>query len=684
MEFPVGSTSTETSYLDKDDINGPGLQKYMRRTGDTSVDYALFKIAQYSSSNELSERMKFTKELDELALQLGLRNISSLHNVVKKLANEEAIEVRVELCAQIPVLAKVFIQEFNAYNEVIDNLVPSLDQLLEDKRQDVIKAACAAGTALAEILTKDDRGMVILTMILRILHDEEEETRIRALGALKDLISLLTPDICEWYILKEAMILSSENIVKVRKAVAECVPKLSKLVNNTESFEKLMKIFQELAKDSIWGVRKACVENISEMFEGLDSSIQDMYILPLFQDLLNDKSNSVRQCAMLQLGPCIYNCKVQVPEELITQYIDLSKNSANKGEFQYHCAFYLPAVLLKIGKENWGKLSPAFVYLITEADTRVKKCLIASIHEIGKILGLETATTELAPLFEAVFSESAMSKQLAIISLSRFLSVILPESRLTFLKYVKTMHKITSNWRVREIIAEQLADLIELFDSETAASELFPVIFTLADDKISKVRETAAVSLGKIMKFLLSGEGNQSFSDTFREYASGSPAKKMVFAIACQVLASLQNFPELYGKELQSLCDEKSPNIRLCCGKAIKIGKDSEKSSPFWASLEEKLSHDFDADVRFEIFGKYDVERGITKLRPNMEKAAELMPPMFRAPFPDNDLQEIINFNTNANHGFAMIKAAITPSMNGFVENLFLQSVNKQKLLINT
>ena len=684
MEFSVSPNSTlETSSLDKDDINGPGLEKYIKRTGDKSVDYALYKISQYSNSSEIAERVKFTKELDELALQLGYRNISSLHNVIKKLGKEEILEVRIELAGIIPNLANIFIKDFQAYTDIIDHLIPVLDLLLEDKRQDVLKAACNTGIKLAEILNKEDRGSFILTMILRILHDDDEEIKIRALSALKELIKLLTPDICEWYIVKEAMLLSSENIVKVRKAIAECIPRLSRLVQESESFEKLMRIFQELSKDSIWGVRKACVEDISEMFEGLNELAQETYILPIFLELLNDKSNSVRHHAMLQLGPCIYNCKISVPEDLITQYTNLSKNASNKGEFQYHCAYYFPAIIAKLGKNEWNKLSVAFSCIINEGDFKSKKCLVSSIHEIGKILEPEIATYELTPIYDDIFSANTASKQVAFTVLSKFLPVILPRARLNFLKYIKIMYKTNISWRIRQLIAEQIGEIIELFDFDVVINELVPVILALSDDKIAKVREKSAISLGKVVNYILNKSENHSVLGVFLNYANDSSIKKLVFAIACQIITSYARFPELFGKEFHRLCDDKSANVRLCCAKAIRIAINSQKASNFWILLEEKLSHDFDADVRYEVSGKYDVERGIIKLRPNNKNSSELMPPMFRALFPDDDIQEIIHFQSNTFQTFAMLKNSVIPSMNGFVEHALLQNVNKQKMLID-
>ena len=85
MEISAGLNFLgEDSFLDKDDINGPGAEKYLKRTGDKSVDYSLFKISQYCTSSEASERIKFAKELEELTLQLGPRNLSSLYGVLNK------------------------------------------------------------------------------------------------------------------------------------------------------------------------------------------------------------------------------------------------------------------------------------------------------------------------------------------------------------------------------------------------------------------------------------------------------------------------------------------------------------------------------------------------------------------------------------------------------------------------
>jgi hypothetical protein len=59
------------SYLDIDDINGPGLRTYKKISAFSSVDFALFKIQGFSLSESPSDRKKFVIELPNTIEDLG-------------------------------------------------------------------------------------------------------------------------------------------------------------------------------------------------------------------------------------------------------------------------------------------------------------------------------------------------------------------------------------------------------------------------------------------------------------------------------------------------------------------------------------------------------------------------------------------------------------------------------------
>jgi serine/threonine-protein phosphatase 4 regulatory subunit 1 len=592
---------------------------------------------------------------------------------------KDSVEVRIELASQLGPLSKTLIKDFNHYDSVLSILIPLLDSMLEDKNQEILKAACGSSLIIAESLNSEDRARCILTLILRILHDDEEETRIKALTTLKSLIPLVDSDVCECFIMKEAMMLATENVVKVRKAVAECVPRLCNTIQNPASVDKLLFTFRDLVKDSIWGVRKACAENICELFEGLKDTSKNLFVLALFLDLLKDKSNNVKQCIWLQLGPCIYNCKVTVPEEMVEAFLALSSNSSNKGEFQFHFSYYFPAVLEKLGKMRWETLRPGFLTILKEADLKAKKSLLLGFHEIAKILGISLASEELTGIYENVFSENAATKQLALNGLSRFLSRITLEKRGSFVKFLKVLHKFSGNWRIRLSVAEQLKDLVDLFQLSVVLNDFYPIVMSLLADKVSKIREAASIVLGKIV-FLAQDSSHQVLVE-FRDLSSGSWTERLSFISACSQLHSLLNFPEVYGEEFEALCEDKTVNVRIACARIVK--QKSQGGENFWKRLENKLSHDFDADVRFEVSGSYDLQRGVDRLRPNSDKDSTLSTPMFRALFRDEDVDEIINFRPEAFQLFGYLKAAVAPDVSGFVEFYAFDVALKAKMMID-
>ena len=563
---------------------------------------------------------------------------------------------------------------------MLTQIIPLVDSLLEDQNQEILKSACGSSLRIASNLNVEDRSSRILTLVLRILHDDEEETKIKALATLKSLIPMLNSDVCECFIMKEALMLATENIVKVRKAVAECIPKLCNTIKSPQAVDRLLATFRDLVKDSIWGVRKACAESIVDLFEGFGDTSKNLFVLALFLDLLRDKSNNVKQCAWLQLGPCIHSCKVTVPEEMVESYVGLSLNSSNKGEFQVHFAFYFPAVLEKLGKVRWESLKPGFLSILKDGDLRSKKSLLAGMHEIARLLGPDLACDELCSVYESVFSENAATKQLALTYLAKFTAQVPQERRLSFIKFLKVLHKFSASWRVRLSVAEQLTAMLEQIPLATCLAELYPIISLLAADKVCKVRESASAALGQLVGLALRSGSSHGLLVEFRDLASGSWTAKQTFLLACRELAALSSFAELYGEELEALCQDKTANTRIACARLVSSAKGSPDE--FWKRMANKLTHDFDADVRFEVTGVYDVERGVQRLRPNAEKDSTLLTPMFRALFRDDDVEEVVNFRPEAYQLFGYLKAAVVPDVYGFVEYFNFDVANKAKMMV--
>ena len=95
-----------------------------------------------------------------------------------------------------------------------------------------------------------------------------------------------------------------------------------------------------------------------------------------------------------------------VPQLLIDHYvsmIDPSRAQTVDSEIARHCAFSLPAVALTVGRSNWPLLKDTYDALASDMQWKVRRTLASSIHELGIILGEDSAGQDLIPIFNGFF-----------------------------------------------------------------------------------------------------------------------------------------------------------------------------------------------------------------------------------------------------------------------------------------
>lgn len=71
-------------------------------------------------------------------------------------------------------------------------------------------------------------------------------------------------------------------------------------------------------------------------------------------------------------------------------------------------------------------------------DSRIKKTLSHSIHELARILGPEVTETDLVPIMERFLKDNINEIRVgALKNLHIFLAEVKPETRLQFIKYLQ-------------------------------------------------------------------------------------------------------------------------------------------------------------------------------------------------------------------------------------------------------
>lgn len=322
--------------------------------------------------------------------------------------------------------------------------------------------------------------------------------------------------------------------------------------------------------------------------------------------------------------------------------------------------------------------------MCSEGENMTKKCIAASIHEIAKIIGYENATNELVPIYQGMFLDNSPSKNIALENLTNFLRCIKEESRTVFLQYIKKAAKNTGNWRARFMIAKQLESLVDLYPTSVILGDLWQVILDLCGDRVAKIRDVAASALGKAGLLILTTGNNTNVILAIKQLVTDQTyTVRLIFAQAAIYLIQIPDFESLFGDELSQIAIDSVVNIRISCALAIKKGLKKNPGNEYWVSLFNKLTHDFDADVRSNITGKYEDNRGVSVLRPAPKQPPSLTPPILRQITADSDIGEIISFNlAGTNLVFEVLKDPIRPDWNGVVADLRIYSATIQELLI--
>ena len=197
------------------------------------------------------------------------------------------------------------------------------------------------------------------------------------------------------------MSLAEDPSFKVRKATAEHIVAICKVVTSATFLQKMFPLYCHLAADTIWGVRKAAADNIVEisLLSTLETRINTL--IPILLVLLKDISQWVHKAASQKLGSFIVTLVPSViPADLIDSY---SAMAISKGEEEeeviFQCAFSFSAVLSACGKDLWGNLKKTYVTLWEADIDKVTRTLSCSIHEVVAILGPEISSNEIVPIW---------------------------------------------------------------------------------------------------------------------------------------------------------------------------------------------------------------------------------------------------------------------------------------------
>ncbi|XP_057333338.1 serine/threonine-protein phosphatase 4 regulatory subunit 1-like isoform X3 [Microplitis mediator] len=274
------------------------------------------------------------------------------------------------------------------------------------------------------------------------------------------------------------------------------------------------------------------------------------------------------------------NSQTIVPQELINFFVSMAEPEAwwnskwNNAEIPRFCAFYFPAVVLTLGKENWPMLKTAYGYLSDAREYKVRRTMASSIHEVAMILGEELSAQDLLPIYDGFIKDLDEVRISALKHLATFLKVLKPADRCHFLPRLKAFLSIDneSNWRFREEVACRLLESVSLYSTNDVAKYIAPLSFPLLVDKVAAVRQMALELVTQIISYLSSDDSLvTAIIQELRSMLTASSSRwtcRQTFALLCASLISKDAISgEKFSSELLpwllDLSSDVVPNVRL-------------------------------------------------------------------------------------------------------------------------
>ncbi|KUF97299.1 ATP-binding Cassette (ABC) Superfamily [Phytophthora nicotianae] len=478
--------------------NGPTFE-------DLAIDDSLSdlqRVTKYVCSNIPLQRVIHVKMLHETARSVGFQaTCDQLLPLLEPLVCDVEYVVRQHVALQFPPLCQFLVgaDPDTGYKVLLDKLIPLVTKLVSDDQHEVRSAASESLVEMAALVKPEDQGQHVLTIVLPLAHDDDnEQFRISAVALYNGLAEHFGPELCQQFCVPELISLSEDPVFRVRKSTALSFSNVCKTAGVELSRERLIPAFHRLAKDDIWGVRKACAECLVNVALALAPPDRGPMLVPLFESFIDDSSRWVRMAAYQSLGPFLAALeKDQVTDELVGHFTSMATTAASQlggsGEvdIKFHCAFNFPAVVSILGPADWLKLSPAFELLHNDTFWKIRRSFAYSLHELARILGRGITETQLATAFDSYLHDVQDVRLGVMLHFADFLENVSPSFRESYLPVLAEFDSFdnTTKWRFREVLSGQLAQLCHTFTPEATFSVIYPLVFKLVTDPVSVVRE---------------------------------------------------------------------------------------------------------------------------------------------------------------------------------------------------
>ncbi|KAN0055274.1 hypothetical protein ACTA71_008379 [Dictyostelium dimigraforme] len=476
------------------------------------------KIKKYVKSELVLHRLYVIREFSDLIrIQFEQANEILITFIEEAVTDNEPV-IRQALVEQIPSISECYIQYGGeeGYQKVLKNLLPIVAQLTTDRNPQVRMSAVESLQDMAGIIKHEDIEVHLIPFIKSLVNDStDEEHRVQAANLCHNLSPILGEELTKSIILPFIVKLSNDLSFRVRKSIALNLGGICQTIGVKDTTELLLPIFVQLSKDEMWAVRKGCAEVLIFISQNISPIERYSKLIPVFEEFVGDDSSRwVNNTAFQNLGPFIATFEgSQVTPKLLNLYTNMINPSTIRfpdSDLVTHCAFNFPAVLYTVGSSRWPELKETYLTLVKDTNWKVRRTLSHSIHEIAKILGPAETKASLVQCFNLFLQDLDEVRVGVVRHFSGFLASLEPAQRESYILIIHSFVNDPSKWRFRKLISKQIGEMCDLFNLKTNLTQLTPILITLLNDSVAKVRSYAASSVGHLILKILNSEVNYS------------------------------------------------------------------------------------------------------------------------------------------------------------------------------
>lgn len=216
-----------------------------------------------------------------------------------RLMADQEVEVRTIAAARVAAVAG-----FNPTREFLQELLPAMEKLTLPQELSQHVRASLAGSILSLTPTFGPQltADFLVTVFLRLIGDECPDVRLRLIGTLGELSTVLGIDVLSQALLPSIKELGKDRQWRVRLGVIECMPSLARHLGEPQFTKELADLLPEWLVDPVFSVRDATSSIYRKLCGVLGLKWCELHVVPQLQDVLTHSNYLYRISAVLAAG----------------------------------------------------------------------------------------------------------------------------------------------------------------------------------------------------------------------------------------------------------------------------------------------------------------------------------------------------------------------------------------------